>query len=369
MCKAKVSRIVISFTIIALLFTCLAGCGQKQAGEEQLANTSAGRTIVDMAGRSHTVPAEVDKIFSTSPVGTIMTYSLAPDKLIGWNYVLREGEKKFVLKEYQDLPDLGGWYAKATCNTEELLKINPDVIISMGFITDTSVSQADKIQEQIGIPVIMVDGELANLDKAYEFMGDLFDEEEKAKELGEYCRDTVAELQEKVKGISEDKKVRVYYAEGAAGLQTDPQGSMHTEVLDMAGGINVAEVVQKGGMGMAAVSLEQVILWNPELILSWGTEQGGYFESIFTDPKWESIQAVKDKRVYAVPAGPFNWFDRPPSINRVLGLKWVANLLYPDVFTYDIRQETKDFYSKFYHYELSDKEVDGLLQYSIPQSQ
>ena len=52
------------------------------------------------------------------------------------------------------MPNLGGWYAKATCNIEELLKINPDVILNVGSL---DVEQTNKIQEQTGIPVVMID--------------------------------------------------------------------------------------------------------------------------------------------------------------------------------------------------------------------
>ena len=56
--------------------------------------------------------------------------------------------------------------------------------------------------------------------------------------------------------------------------------------------------------------------------------------------------------MYEVPTAPFNWFDRPPSVNRMIGIKWLANLLYPNVFRYDMAAEVKDFYAKFYHYNL-----------------
>lgn len=359
----RTKSFIVLMTILALVLTCcLAGCSKEKSSETAAPTDPGVRTIVDNADREHTIPVQINKVFSVSPVGTILLYTLDPDLLIGWNYELREGEKEYILPQYQSLPNLGGWYAKATCSTEELLKINPDIIISVGVIDDMAISQAIQIQEQMGIPVILINGELAELDKTYEFAGKLLNKEKKAQELAAYCKQAITDAQNKSKSIAANKQLQVYYAEGAAGLETDPRGSRHTEVLDMVGGINVAEVAMKGGMGMTPVSLEQVLSWNPDVILSWNTTQGGYFEKILTDSKWESISAVKDKKVYSVPSGPFNWFDRPPSVNRILGIKWLGNLLYPEVYEYDMAKETREFYNKFYHYDLSDKELTSLLK-------
>lgn len=359
----RTKNIIVLLTILALVLTCcLAGCSKEQPQETATPSDPGVRTIVDDAGREHTIPTQINKVFSISPVGTILLYTLDPELLIGWNYELRKGEKEYILPQYHSLPNLGGWYAKATCNIEELLKINPEIIISVGVIDEMAVSQANQIQEQVGIPVILINGELAKFDKTYEFAGKLLNKEEQAQELTAYCKKVISDAQNKSKTIDPDKRVRVYYAEGAAGLETDPRGSRHVEVLEMVGGINVAEVAMKGGMGMSPVSLEQVLSWNPDVIISWNRTQGGYFDKIMTDASWKGIAAVQNKKVYAVPSGPFNWFDRPPSANRILGIQWLGNLLYPDVYKYDMAKETREFYKKFYHYDLTDEELTSLLK-------
>ncbi|CFX84263.1 ABC transporter periplasmic binding domain [Syntrophomonas zehnderi OL-4] len=354
-------KLIVVLTMLTLIMSCcLAGCGKSGTKETNKPAHPEMRTITDMGGRKVTVPTKIDKVFCVSPVGTILVYTLDPDLLVGWNYDLRPGEKEYILPKYQSLPNLGGWYAKATCNTEELLKIKPDVILSMAYL---DAEQVDKIEQQTGLPVVMIDGDdLMNLDKAYEFAGKLLNMEERANELSAYCRETAKDVQAKANTISDRQRVKVYYAEGAAGLETDPKGSNHTATLDIVGGVNVADVAMKGGMGMTPVSLEQVLAWNPDIIISWNDTQGGYYSKMLTDSKWQSITAVNNKKVYAVPSGPFNWFDRPPSVNRILGLKWLGNLLYPDVYNYDMAKETREFYKKFYHYDLSDQEIESLLK-------
>lgn len=353
--------------VLVLLIACLTGCG-KQEKTGAGSSVEKNRTVVDMAGRTIAVPGKIDKIFSVSPVGTILVYTLDPDKLAGWNYELSLQDKKFILPKYQGLPNLGGWYAKNTGNTEEILKIHPDVFISMGAIDETAVSLAERLQKQLGIPVLLVDGQLTKLNRAYEFIGDLIGKKDRAQMLADYCQKTVDDIMEKAKLISPEKQVKVYYAEGSNGLETDPKGSRHTEVLDYVGGVNVAEVTMKGGMGLTPVSLEQVLAWNPDLILSWHEEQGGAYKTILSDPKWRGIKAVKNDRVFEIPDEPFNWFDRPPSVNRIIGVKWLANLLYPDTFKGNIEAEVKDYYARFYHYNLSEQDITALLEGSIAKS-
>lgn len=356
---------LLAVLLVFLMAISLVGCSKSdKTNSKQIAKESnAKQQIVDMAGRTVEVPAQIDKVFSTSPVGMILVYTMAPEKLAGLNFEFTPKDAKYILPEFRELPYLGGWYAKATCNTEELMKIHPDIIISVGLIDETAISQADKIQKQLNIPVVVMEYDIEKLDKTYEFAGKLMGEEKRAGELAQYCRDTVKDIKAKSSTIAEDKKIRVYYAEGPKGLETDPKGSRHTQVLEMVGAVNVADVAIKGGMGMTPVSLEQVLNWNPDLILTWTMvgQESTVYDIIVSDPKWKQIKAVQNKEVYEIPSEPFNWFDRPPSVNRILGLKWLGNLLYPEIYDYDMVQETKEFYKKFYHYELNDQEVTEIL--------
>ena len=54
----------------------------------------------------------------------------------------------------------------------------------------------------------------------------------------------------------------------------------------------------------------------------------------------------------------------PPSVNRVLGVWWLGNLLYPEIYDYDMIQVAQDYYALFWHYELSAEEAEALLSHS-----
>jgi iron complex transport system substrate-binding protein len=199
------------------------------------------------------------------------------------------------------------------------------------------------------------------------YIGKLLGVEARAEELAAYCDGVIEEARANTAKLPESKRVGVYYAEGNKGLNTDQEGSEHTEVLELVGGANVAQVDQVSEYGMAAVSLEQVLAWNPETILvaSDPAQESNVYEQITTSSDWATVTAVKEKRVYQVPRGPFDWFDRPPSISRILGIRWLGNLLYPDLYRYDMKAEVKAFYKLFYHFDPSDAQLQELMARAV----
>ena len=78
-----------------------------------------------MAGRTVVVPDEIETVFSSSTVTAIFMYTLAPDKLLGWNYELNELEKSIILEEYHDLPNFG---MGDSINYEAVIAADPPVI-------------------------------------------------------------------------------------------------------------------------------------------------------------------------------------------------------------------------------------------------
>lgn len=353
-------RRLIILGIVLILISSLALCKDNQV-------KAASRTITDMAGRTLIIPEKVSKVYSVNPIGTILMYTLAPERLAGLNWKITPAERKYTTREYQQLPVLGGWFgSNNTGNPEEILSAGPDIIISVGDINKTAITTAEKRQNQLGVPVLLLDGHLEKLADCYQLIGKVIGEEKRAQELADYCTRTINDIKEKVASIPQEKRVRVYYAEGTDGLQTDPQGSRHAEVIDYAGGINVADVpLKQSCYGRSQTSLEQLMLWNPDLIIvcfdQGFSKENSSYNKILSEQNWKQLRAVKNKQVYEIPAAPFNWFDRPPSVNRIIGLKWLANLLYPDIMNLDMEVEVRNFYEKFYHYNLSRQEAKELL--------
>ena len=110
---------------------------------------------------------------------------------------------------------------------------------------------------------------------------------------------------------------------------------------------------------MQKISMEQVLVYDPQVIVS---HESFFFDVVHTHSKWKSIRAVRDGRVYRIPKRPFNWFDRPPSFMRLLGLHWLMHRLYPEAHPIDLVAETRAFYRLFLQAELDDAAAKALLQ-------
>jgi iron complex transport system substrate-binding protein len=363
---------LVALTIVLLLALLLAlgaaGCNSGD-GDATAATERGTVTITDQAGRQVTIPDPIETVWCVSPMGTNLMYMLAPDMLVGWNITPTALEKKYIPEQYRSVTGMGGWYGKNTTgNVEEIIKRDPDVVFSLGDVDEAAISEAERIQGLLNIPVVMVGGDLTASGDALRYIGGLIGADDRAKELADYCDGVIQEAREISTSLSDADKVRVYYAEGMEGLNTDPAGSMHTEVLDLVGGANVADVTLESDYGMAPVSLEQVLVWDPEVILvaSDPAEESNVYEQITTSSQWATVTAVKEGQVYQIPRGPFDWFDRPPCISRILGVRWLGNLLYPDLYQYDIETEVKDFYKVFYHMELADTQLQELMARAVP---
>ena len=162
-------------------------------------------------------------------------------------------------------------------------------------------------------------------------------------------------IKRRVETIPESLRPRVYYARGPRGLETGLGGSINVETLDFLGARNVA--AERPG-GLANVSVEQVLLWNPDIIV---TIDRDFAANVRSDPVWSQVAAVRAGRVHLSPKMPFGWVDFPPSVNRLIGLWWLAKILYPEQFPENISALTRDFYMRFYHVTPSDAQIEHVL--------
>ncbi len=334
------------------------------AGAPAAAATAPGSTrpFVDSAGRTVQVPARVERVYSAGHPATVFLYTLAPEKLLGWTRRPTEAEKAFIPERYAGLPEYGRLTGRGdTANVEVVLRAKPDLIIDYGSITPTSRSLADRVQQRIGIPFVLIDGSFRNIPNAYRMLGELLGVRERAERLASYAERAVADVEATVARVPPPARPRVYYARGVDGLYTGLEGSINVELLEVVGATNVAAAAGRGGL--ARVSLEQVLLWNPDVIL---TLDRVFFFTGVVRREWQGITAVRTGRVYLVPALPFPWFDRPPSVNRLIGARWLLHLLYPDAARGDLRAATREFYELFYHRLLSEAELAALLEGSLP---
>lgn len=322
--------------------------------------TVQAREITDMAGRKVTVPDTIRRVFSGSPPSTYMLYAIDPGLLVGLNYAPREEEKRFLRPEYTRLPVTGGIFGQSrSINMEALLALKPDLVLLWNWKDGgVGLQMAERLHKS-GIASVFVD--LEHLDKcpeAFIFLGDLVGRAERGRVLANYARDALRKVSAIAAAIPDRERRTVYYAEGTDGLATERETSVHAELINLAGGKNVHHGEALDNMGMEKISLEQILIYNPQVIVA---QERTFFDSVTNDKRWQGIRAVKERQVLMIPHVPFNWFDRPPSFMRLLGLKWLTNRLYPKRYPLDIVKETKEFYRLFLGVDLTSRDVKEIL--------
>ena len=326
--------------------------------------TQGSQNITDMINRTVQVPSGVGNVVATSPPMTTVLYMIAPDKLKAVNFQWNDDELKYVPSQYANLPVVGGWFGTQDGSYEEFIASEPDIVIeSIDEGGDGDLSTVDERQEKFGtIPVVAV-RDTTNIEKIGEsilFMGKVVGAEDKANQLNDFNNKYLDIVHDKASKLSDDNKKTVYYAASDDGLQTYPSGSTHSQVIDLVGGKNVADSLNQGNTTNGAqVSIEQVISWNPDVII---TTSPDFYASVYSNPNWAHIKAVQNKDVYLSPQSPFKWFGKPVGANMIIGVPWTAKVIYPDDYK-DINMVdvTKEFYSNFYHVDLSDNDAKQML--------
>ena len=317
------------------------------------------REITDMAGRTMTVPLEIESVFSTGPAAAIYLYTLVPDKLLGWNYALNDIEKSIILEQYHDLPNFGQGDA---VNYEAVIAAGPTIALNVTSINDGSIDASDALAEQLGVPVVMVSSDLLDAPAVYRFMGKLFGVEEQAEALAAYAEETFNAISSL--DIPDEEKVRIYYGNGEDSLETAPAGSSHGQIIDLVNAVNVADL-ELGDGSRVQISAEQLLAWDPDVIIVNGEPKADMTgsaaaEAILADPLFATLKAVQNGAVYGTPNAPFSWVDRPPGPNRIVGMRWLSGLIYPEYLDYDVDEAVREFFQLFYHVELTDEQLTQL---------
>ncbi len=310
--------------------------------------------IVDASGRDVRPPAKVERVYAAGPPASMLVFAIAPEKLVGWTRAFRPDEAAFVPPQYAALPELGRLTGRGnTANVEVLLKAKTDLIVDAGSTGPTLASLASQVQEQTGIPYALFDGRIEATPATLRTLGKLMGEPQRAEALATWYERQLADVKARIARAG--FRPRVYYGRGPAGLQTGGKGSITVEVLDFLGADNVAA---EAPPGLTTVSIEQVLLWNPDVIV---TSDPSFWRLAGSDPRWRAVSAVENRKVFLSPHLPFGWFDFPPGANRLLGIWWAGRILYPQAFDIDLRAKVSEFHRLFYHREPTAAQLDALL--------
>jgi len=326
------------------------------------ATTPKTRQITDAAGRVVQIPYVVNRIVDAWPANAGMVLMLGgADKLVG--ITQQAHNQPWLRKLYPRIMNVPVIItASNDLNIETLISTHPDVVL-MSYAAGLP-PWMDKATAA-NIPVVMMPATtFKDIMTTIRMTGEIIgpSAEAIAEDWLKYYNRNIARIKAVTESMPMEQRLRVLHTLRPSILSVDGIGGLVNDWINNSGGINVAVEI-KGNSGTA--TMEQIIKWNPDVIIC-GTEpntENAY--KIMTDPQWHSIKAVKDKKVYVNPTGVYLW-DRH-SGEGALQILWAAKVLYPEKFRdVDIKAETKAFYANFFHYNLTDSDYDSIMNAKAP---
>lgn len=350
----------------AAVLALAAGCGSSGSSGPSTAASAAPTTqvVTSMSGEKVTVPLRINRIAEQFPAHTMTDIMLG----VGPKLVAIPQNVKtipFLRKVFpgvNDLPEL--FRSGGKVNMEELLKLRPDVVSTIdGGATLTPFQQA-------GLPALNMDFDTFDqLVPSIELAGKVYGGEAatRAKAYGEYVNAKLAMVKSRLASLPDTEKPSVVHVASYPPLVVDGGKSLIDGWIRLGGGTDSASGVKGTHV---TVTMEQLLQWNPDVLVveTPGGDQGlaaNTARSVISEfekaPGWKSLKAVQTNRVYLNPQGLYPWERFGPE--EALQIQWIAKMLHPDLFKdVDIRAETRSFYQKFFDYQVTDADLDQILQ-------
>ena len=352
--KKRLTRYFALATVCASFLLC--SCSQS-------ADTASSKTrkITDAAGRVVEIPLQVNRVVDLWPANHgIVLIEGSADKLVG-TVALAKKQPWFqkLYPRIKDVPVVSA--ASNDINIETLIGLHPDVIL-MSYAGGMPPWMDRAAAARIPV-VLMPAVSFDDIKKTILMTGEVLGPKESAaaRELADYYQGNIDRVRAVTAAIPLGQRPTVLHSMQSGILSIDGVQSLVDNWINIAGGRNAADVK---GLGKS-VTMEQVLKWNPDVIICGTAPNAENRQKICSDPQWSGVNAVKEGRVYLNPTGVYLW-DRH-SAEGALQVLWAAKLLHPEKFpNLDLKKETAEFYRRFFHYQLTDSDYASLLGATAP---
>ena len=339
---------------------------EAEATEETEEAEAATRTVTDHAGNVVEVPTEINRIVVGDfwPLASqLAVYLGSAEKIVGIDPVSMSAIENGMLSEvYPEILNASTSFIQGDgVNIEELLKLDPDVVLGMS-------GEAAEACREAGIPTVTFSAQAWDYDilETYHQWNLLLDQvfggtSEMATRIEAYSEEVYNEIQEVVSTIPQEEKKRmmILFRYTDASMVTSGPKFFGQWWATTSGAINVGEEVVDGFT--VPINMEQVYEWDPDLIVitnfTGAQPEDLYTNAIGTDD-WSEVSAVVNKEVYKMPLGLYRSYT--PGADTPVTLRWYAETVYPDLFDYDLNQIARDYYKDFFGMDLTDEQLEKM---------
>ena len=337
---------------------------EEQQVVESEASKEQTKTIVDHEGTEMEIPVDIDRIVIVSrwPMAAqLAAYLGGAEKIVGMPVESMSAAQNGILGEvYPEILNASTKFHEGeNINLEELLKLEPDIVI--GPLGETAENIRAMGIPTVGVSTTKWDSDVLTTTQEWlKLLDQIFGESELTAGVEAYTKKVQEDMAQRISTLTEEerKKVMFLYTYSDAALGTATGKSFGQAWCDYTGSINVGQ-----GLDESAIDMEQVYEWNPEVIFitnfTSAQPEDLYHNTIGSDD-WSTVEAVKNGEVYKMPLGWYRAYT--PGIDVPVTLQWMAKCTYPELFEdWDITEITKNYFKEYFAIELEDEQVERMF--------
>lgn len=242
-------------------------------------------------------------------------------------------------------------------NVETLLQMQPDLVWQWGHMGDDLIAPL----RNAGLPTAaLVYGTEDRTREWIRLIGQSLGQEARAQAQLQWRDEVRAGIHAVTKDLPAAQRPGVLYlSRYAPQLRAAGGNTSFDDDIRLAGGRNVSASIASA----QTVNIEQIMAWAPDVILLNNFEPDLTPNTLYQDPLFADIPAVRDRRVYKVPLGGYLW--DPPSQESPLYWQWLSLLLHPDKFDGRLRDNIAHAYGALYGHTPTAGEIDTVLRMQI----
>lgn len=342
-----------------------AACG----GTEKNAEDDGVLTITDHAGNEVTLKKNVERVVVCDilPLPSVLSVFFdSAEKLVGIApSSMTAAENSLLSTLYPEILEAEtGFINGSEVNTEELVKLSPDVV----FYNASSTELGENLR-RAGFPAVAISvnkweyNAIETLNQWIALLSQIFPDNDRVKIARDYSDEAYSLVQERVSALPEEERARVFFLfqYTDSSIMTSGKQFFGQWWASAVGAVNVAEELEQDNS--VTVNLEQVYAWNPEMIFMTNFTTAfpqDLYDNTVGSYDWSGVSAVQQKQVYKMPLGMYRSYT--PGIDTPITLLWLAKTVYPQLFEdIDITEKTVEYYKTVFDVSLTEEQAQSIF--------